>query len=146
MKRALLTSVLILLSSCSSRHYIGFINSPCLKPYHGFDFELGTDFFIKVNNQIYKVPKGFITDLASVPRAMWAFYPPNDTHTIRAAVFHDFLYSGAIQISREDADSILYDCLVIQGVSRFTALKYWIAVRVFGKSHFIKYKSKEESI
>ena len=36
------------------------------------------------------VPKGFVTDLASVPRAMWAFIAPFDV--ARAAIIHDLLY------------------------------------------------------
>ena len=36
------------------------------------------------------VPKGFVTDLASVPRAMWAFIAPFDV--ARAAIVHDLLY------------------------------------------------------
>ena len=36
------------------------------------------------------VPKGYITDLASVPRACWAFIAPFDV--ARAAVVHDILY------------------------------------------------------
>ena len=36
------------------------------------------------------VPKGFVTDLASVPRALWAFIAPFDV--ARAAIVHDLLY------------------------------------------------------
>ena len=36
------------------------------------------------------VPTGFVTDLASVPRAMWAFIAPFDV--ARAAIIHDLLY------------------------------------------------------
>lgn len=36
------------------------------------------------------VPKGYITDLASVPRMCWAFIAPFDV--ARAAVIHDILY------------------------------------------------------
>ena len=36
------------------------------------------------------VPKGFVTDMASVPRACWAFIAPFDV--ARAAVIHDLLY------------------------------------------------------
>lgn len=146
MKRIWIVALLLLATSCSSTHNISFLNEPCLKPYKNFDFELGTDFIVKVNDRIFKVPKDFITDLASVPRPMWAFYPPNDTRTIRAAVIHDYLYSGAVSLSRSEADSILYDALVIQGISRFTAYKYWIAVRVFGQSHFKEYLYKDCTI
>ena len=36
------------------------------------------------------VPKGYITDLASVPRVCWAFIAPFDC--ARAAVVHDIMY------------------------------------------------------
>lgn len=47
---------------------------------------------IKIKNNKVSVPKGFKTDLASVPRACWFFLAPWDI--ARAAVIHDYLYSG----------------------------------------------------
>ena len=44
----------------------------------------------KTNQYIVTVPKGYITDMASVPRACWAFIAPFDV--ARAAVVHDILY------------------------------------------------------
>ena len=44
---------------------------------------------INKNNKI-TVPKGFKTDLASVPRAAWMFVAPFDI--ARAGVVHDYLY------------------------------------------------------
>ena len=41
------------------------------------------------------VPTGFVTDLASVPRAMWAFIAPFDV--ARAAIIHDLLYKSIRQ-------------------------------------------------
>ena len=41
------------------------------------------------------VPKGFITDMASVPRACWMFIAPFDV--ARAAVIHDLLYKNIRQ-------------------------------------------------
>ena len=41
------------------------------------------------------VPKGFVTDMASVPRACWAFIAPFDV--ARAAVIHDLLYKNIRQ-------------------------------------------------
>ena len=42
------------------------------------------------NKNVVSVPKGYITDLASVPRFCWAFIAPFDV--ARAAVVHDILY------------------------------------------------------
>ena len=41
------------------------------------------------------VPKGFVTDLASVPRAMWWAIAPFDV--ARAAIIHDLLYKSIRQ-------------------------------------------------
>ena len=41
------------------------------------------------------VPKGFVTDMASVPRVCWAFIAPFDV--ARAAVIHDLLYKNIRQ-------------------------------------------------
>ena len=41
------------------------------------------------------VPTGFVTDLASVPRAMWWLIAPFDV--ARAAIVHDILYKGIRQ-------------------------------------------------
>ena len=55
------------------------------------------------------VPVGFVTDLASVPRAMWWAIAPFDV--ARAAIIHDLLYKGIRQYrwnmkDKEDAELI----------------------------------------
>ena len=55
------------------------------------------------------VPTGFVTDLASVPRAMWWAIAPFDV--ARAAIIHDLLYKSIRQYrwkmkDKEDADLI----------------------------------------
>lgn len=53
------------------------------------------------------VSEGFKTDLASVPRMLWAFISPWDI--ARAAVIHDFLYSQCREYSTKTAfDSFLW--------------------------------------
>ena len=42
------------------------------------------------DNGVITVPAGYITDLASVPRPIWAFISPFDV--ARSAVIHDMLY------------------------------------------------------
>ena len=55
------------------------------------------------------VPTGFVTDLASVPRAMWWLIAPFDV--ARAAIIHDLLYKAIRQYrwkkkDKEDKDLI----------------------------------------
>ena len=45
---------------------------------------------VDINGTTINVPSGYITDLASVPRACWAFIAPFDV--ARAAIVHDILY------------------------------------------------------
>ena len=44
----------------------------------------------KTKQYIVTIPKGYVTDMASVPRACWAFIAPFDV--ARAAVVHDIMY------------------------------------------------------
>lgn len=79
------------------------------------------------------VPKGFKTDLASVPRLMWWFLSP--TEIAEAAVVHDFLYS--IKYNRKKADIILYDlCRETEG--RVKSYLIYLAVRLFGWRSYYK--------
>lgn len=126
----------IFLSSCSQNHEINIPSQPCLFPYKDYDFSLCQDFYFEVNNDMKKVPKGFITDLASVPRVLWSIYSPSKADTIAGAIIHDYLYLCPNGITRQEADSIFYDALVLQGVSSYTSYKYWTAVRLFGSSHY----------
>ena len=51
------------------------------------------------------VPKGFVTDLTSVPRAFWALLPRDGDYTY-AAIIHDYLYWAQTQ-PKSAADKIL---------------------------------------
>ena len=44
----------------------------------------------KTEQYVVTIPKGYVTDMASVPRAIWAFIAPFDV--ARAAVVHDIMY------------------------------------------------------
>ena len=60
------------------------------------DAKMLRDCGVKVHNStktkqyIVTIPKGYVTDMASVPRGCWAFIAPFDV--ARAAVVHDILY------------------------------------------------------
>ena len=50
-----------------------------------------------ISPAVFTVPTEFMTDLASTPRALWAFVAPFDV--ARAAIVHDLLYK-AIRLYR----------------------------------------------
>src|SRR5688572_10892672 len=54
-----------------------------------------------------RIPAGFVTDFASIPRALWWLYPPTGRWG-RAAVIHDWLYRKQTR-SRAEADAIFLE-------------------------------------
>lgn len=89
-------------------------------------------------NEIIKVPRGFVCDLASIPRVFQLLIPVNDSHR-QAATLHDWLYSrqGDIDIAqkaftREQCDLIFLTAMRESGVPRWKRYSMFIAVRVGG--------------
>jgi hypothetical protein len=128
----------LFLCACSTHHKIDIPRPPCLYPFYDYDFTLCQPFNYSVNGINFQVPLGFTTDLASIPRLLWSIYSPNKANTIPGAVIHDYLYFCPGEMTRAEADSIFYDALIYRHVNTITAFKYWMAVRVFGSSHFNK--------
>lgn len=84
------------------------------------------------------IPAGFITDFASIPRALWAVLPPTGDYG-KAAVVHDWLYrhGGLIPgcphvFSRSEADAILRNASGVLGVGALTRGVMWLGVRLGG--------------
>jgi hypothetical protein len=53
-----------------------------------------------------RVPRGFVTDLASVPPYFWAIYPPTGRYAY-AAVVHDYMY-WTQTTTKQVADDVMY--------------------------------------
>ena len=83
------------------------------------------------NGKMYVVKKGFITDGASVPRAMWRVIGHPWAHYMPAAVIHDAFYAFHT-VSQKEADEALRDLMVSIGVSKWKANTMYAAVRAFG--------------
>ncbi len=95
--------------------------------------------------ELITVPAGFVTDLASIPRAVWSFYPP-DGPWAKAAIIHDFLYftkgsgewHGRIGVSRgraysrSEADAILKEGMADRDVGKWEQFVIWASVRLGG--------------
>jgi len=123
-------------TSCSITHDLKIPKQPCLYPDTDYNFILCEDFKFKINSFNFIIPKGFETDLASIPRILWPIYSPNKANTIAAAVIHDYFYLCPVALTREQADTIFFDVLIYNGASKLTAFKYWLAVRAFGSSYY----------
>ena len=107
---------------------------------------------VKINkNMKITVPKGFKTDLASVPRACWWFIAPFDV--ARAGVVHDYLYycirqyraaAGdkedpcVIMDAKQAADKVFKEAMTLS--EHVPAWKQYLAhkaVAVFGASSIV---------
>lgn len=76
------------------------------------------------------VPKGFSTDLASIPRTLWVFYAPFGKYS-RAAVVHDYLYRTQTK-TRKESDKIFYKAMKDDGVATGIRHQVYLMVRLFG--------------
>ncbi len=81
-------------------------------------------------NQV-TVPCGFVTDFATVPIFI-RWYVNNWGLHGNAAVIHDWLYWNQSIYSREEADQIFRDGMVVLGVSPSRRFFIYWAVRIFG--------------
>lgn len=116
-----------------------------------FDYQLGTK-----NGEYVRVPAGFVTDFASIPRAFWNILPPTGGYG-KAAVVHDWLYqrrrvscedpghivTAVRYVDRGEADSILNEAMNVLGVGRFTRWIIYSGVRVGGWVTWDRYRDAE---
>jgi hypothetical protein len=76
------------------------------------------------------VPKGFVTDLASIPKAFWSLMPRDGVY-LAAAIIHDYNYWFQEQ-TRFQADKIFDLGMQELGVSYLTRKTIYHSVRIGG--------------
>jgi hypothetical protein len=88
----------------------------------------------RIGNTNYQieVPKGFVTDFASVPYGFTALFLPTGQYS-RAAVIHDYLY-WTQKCSREQADRIFLLAMIESDVPYKTRTTIYRTVRTAGES------------
>ena len=99
-----------------------------------FSYRLGKPY----SGRFIRVPKGFITDFASVPRFLW--FLPYWAKFNKAPILHDFLYMTqkimGHKIKRKRADNIFLEAMLAEWRFRksryFIAYSEYLAVRLFG--------------
>lgn len=113
------------------------LNSLELKDLKNSKFELLSDYSYIVKNREIRVPKGFITDFASVPRIFNIFILPYGKHS-SASLIHDWLYSKNcnIEATRKEADRIFLEIMKEDLVNIFKRKSMYFAVRLFGWRYF----------
>ena len=78
------------------------------------------------------VPKGFVTDFASIPRLFWSLLRPDGDYTY-PAIIHDFLYWDQ-KVTRADADLTFKLAMEDFGIPPITVATIYNAVRIGGES------------
>lgn len=126
----------IILVACTTKHSVLFLNEACIKPYKRYDYHTCEDMNVVIDGDYYVVPKDFQTDLASIPRVLWPILAPQYAGFVAPAILHDYLYSCGNLGTRKWADEVLYSALISEGVTRYTASKFYLGVRLFGGRHF----------
>jgi hypothetical protein len=109
-------------------------------------FVLTTDFYYASAHldRVIKVPEGFQTDFASVPRLPLAYLLFGGVAR-RAAVVHDFLYRNS-GISRSDADAIFREAMEASGIDWFRRSSMWAGVRLFGWTAYANEKGPPDEV
>ncbi len=117
-------------------HFIDLIEEVSISPIHGNYFVVETPLVVNLNGSLVIVPKGYKTDLASIPHWAWSFVAPTDGDTVLPSILHDYLYDHPGVWNRKQVDDVFYCFLLKEGVSDGIASQLYLAVRLFGESHF----------
>lgn len=87
---------------------------------------------VTLRRATYTIPRGFVSDFASVPRLFWSICPPYGKYTL-AAVLHDYLYSGgSFGTTRKEADRAFLEVMLGDGTKTWRAFAMYRMVRWFG--------------
>lgn len=118
------------------KYHVKFVNKGCISPVGEFTYKMGKPMEVIINGRHLSVPAGFVTDLATIPRIFWSFDSPFDGKYMSSAILHDYLYACSLTHDRREADKILYTAMREEGSSKWTANKFYFAVRIGGGSHY----------
>jgi hypothetical protein len=89
------------------------------------------------------VPKGFVTDLASIPRVFWSLLRPDGEYAY-SAIIHDYMY-WMQNTSRETSDQVFRLGMQDFDIDSATVLTIYEAVRLGGKAAWEENKRLREA-
>jgi hypothetical protein len=91
--------------------------------------------YISSDQALITVPEGFITNFASIPKALRWYIDTTDPIIRSASVIHDFLYVNKIG-TRAWADRILREAMLASGATQIKAQLAYLGVRIGGSTHW----------
>ena len=93
----------------------------------GFEYHVGS----YPSDEVIHVEKGFVTDLASIPRIFWPILPPHGLYG-KAAVLHDWCYRHHYR-TKDFADRLFLEAMTVLGVPLWKRRIMYLAVKLFGR-------------
>lgn len=109
----------------------------------GRQFVLGDPYDYLVSPCLHlSVPKGFVTDFASIPTFFTRLFPVLDSH-LPAAVLHDWLYSTGLY-PRAEADRIFLQHMDRLGVPFWKRRAIYHAVRMGGWAAWNEHRRRDK--
>lgn len=89
------------------------------------------------------VPKWMITNLSSIPKRLRWLISVNERHRI-PSILHDYLYrfSDELGVSKESADLVFKDFMVLYGVPEVKIDAIYYAVKLLGNKSFVRNTNK----
>jgi len=100
------------------------------------EFEYYTEI---LGDKVYiKVPEGFETDFASIPKIFLPIMKWRDKFN-KASVIHDWLYHTR-QFDRKTADKIFLEAMAVLKIHPIKRYTFYYTVRIFG---WIRWRKKE---
>lgn len=97
-------------------------------------WEVAKDFYVMYGDITHVIPRGFITDLASIPRIAWWIYPPSNPYSREASIPHDYIYRLDYRnYTKEYADNLFRAILRYSGMPRWKAWLFYQSVSKFGR-------------
>lgn len=93
------------------------------------------DYHVWVDDELFIVREGFITNLASIPRWLWWIWPPGYGPAAWAAVWHDDAYKKA-EVPKWFADEVFYQIMLYKGANPIVAKGFRWAVSTFGRGNW----------
>jgi len=105
-----------------------------------YDWEIQQKIVVELSNGvILKVPIGYVTDFASVPRWLWSLISPQGVSTNLASIIHDYLYTEH-PYDRKFADKeFLLWLNYLSCKHKLRNRLMYVALRIFGKPRWEKY-------
>ena len=143
---AIVAGMAALITGCATS--IAPRNPPLLIPFgDGTQWIVGEDieFAVELDDKseaTIRVPRGFVTDLASTPPDIWKWYPPFGKY-LTASILHDYLYWRQ-SCTQEEADKILARTMRGAGSSEADQERFFRALKAFGSDALALNKKEKE--